>query len=92
MYYDLSAESQCNDLSAPAGVKMSCDVKGDDTVCILNCSQNGRFAIDTDKSVMSTHCGPGTGYRWDHQAKNITLPACSGNYNRATKLRSLDIY
>ena len=71
------AVNKCYELQAPAGTEQMCKVEGLDTVCILKCEGGGRFTTINDQSVMTTHCGPGTQYLWDHDVKNTTLPSCS---------------
>lgn len=67
----------CQELSTPPSGVLSCKVEGGDTLCIHQCENNARFTIDTDHTVMTTHCGPGTQYLWEHEAKNVSLPPCS---------------
>lgn len=74
---DCIPKSQCHELYPLPGTEQTCKVQGLDTVCVLKCEGEGRFTTKTDQSVMTTHCGHGTQYKWDHEVKNITLPSCS---------------
>ena len=81
MFTFFPAKSQCHELYPLPGTEQTCKVQGLDNVCVIKCEGEGRFATNTDQSVMTTHCGHGTQYKWDHEVKNITLPSCSSEYN-----------
>lgn len=74
---DCIPKNKCYELRSPPGAEQMCKVEGLDTVCILKCKGEGRFTTATDQSVVTTHCGHGTQYQWDHDVKNTTLPSCS---------------
>ncbi|KAL4225593.1 signal peptide protein [Mactra antiquata] len=75
---DCVEEDKCYELPSEPAANTSCENRDSDILCIHKCKNSKyKFTVDTEQSVMSTHCGPGTRYNWDHDVKNISLPSCS---------------
>lgn len=74
---DCITDNTCSELNNPPAGNLSCKVQEQDTLCLHKCTDGNRFLTESDLTEMRTHCGPGTQYMWDHEIKQVALPACS---------------